>query len=37
MISQVNIYVMDIAWVLCDVCVEVKIHDFVKLLYEIVT
>ena len=32
MISQVNIYVMDIVWILCDVCGEVKIHGFVKLL-----
>ena len=31
-ISQVNIYVIDIAWMLNDVCVEVKIHGFVKLL-----
>ena len=32
MISQVNIYVIDIVWILCDVCMEVKIHSFVKLL-----
>ena len=32
MISQLNIYVMDIVWILCDICVEVKIHGFVKLL-----
>ena len=30
MISQLNIYVMDIVWILCDV--EVKIHGFIKLL-----
>ena len=28
MISQVNIYVIDIVWILYDVCVEVKIHGF---------
>ena len=32
MISQVKIYLTDIAWILYDVCVEVKIHGFVKLL-----
>ena len=32
MISQVNIYVIDIVWVLRDVCVEVKVHGFIKLL-----
>ena len=32
MISQVNTYMIDIVWILCDVCVEVKIHGFVKLL-----
>ena len=31
-ISQVNIYVMDIVWMLCDICVEVKSHGLVKLL-----
>ena len=31
-ISQVNIHVIDIVWILYDVCVEVKIHGFVKLL-----
>ena len=31
-ISQVSIYVMDIVWILCDVCVEVQIHGFVKLI-----
>ena len=30
-------YVMDIVWILCDLCVEVKIHGFVKLLYEFIT
>ena len=38
MISQVNIYVMDFIWKLCDVYVsEAKIQGFLKLLYEIVT
>ena len=37
MISEVNIYVLDIVWVLSDVCVEVKIHGFVNPLYEVVT
>ena len=32
MIPQVNIYVIDIVWILYDVCVEVKIHGFGKLL-----
>ena len=32
MISQVTIYAIDIVLILCDVCVEVKIHGFVKLL-----
>ena len=35
MISQVNI-VLDIVWILYDVCLKVKIHGFVKLLYEFV-
>ena len=30
MISQVNIYVMDVAWILCDVFVEVKILCYCK-------
>ena len=37
MISQENIYVIDVVWILCDVCVVVNIHDFVKLLEEFVT
>ena len=38
MISQVNIYVMDFIWELCDVYVsEAKIQGFLKLLYEFVT
>ena len=38
MISQVNIYVMDFIWKLCDVYVsEAKIQGFLKLLYEFVT
>ena len=32
MISQLNIYVIDIVWILYDVSVEVKINGFVKLL-----
>ena len=36
MVSQVNIYVMDSVWILCVVCVEVRIHGFVKLLEEFV-
>ena len=32
MIPQVNIYVIDIVWISCDVFVEDKIHGFVKLL-----
>ena len=35
MTTQVNIYVMDIVWMLCDVCVDIKIHG-VKLLEEFV-
>ena len=33
MIYQVNIYVVEIVWILCDVrlCVEVKIRGFVNL------
>ena len=30
MVSQVNIYVLDIVWILSDDCVEVKIHGFIK-------
>ena len=32
MISQLNIYVIDIVWILYDICVDVKIHGFVKFL-----
>ena len=37
MISPVNTHVLDIVWILCDVCMDVKIDGFVKLLYEFVT
>ena len=37
MISQINIYLMDIVWILRDVSVEVKIDGFVKLLQVFVT
>ena len=37
MISQVNIYLMDIVWILRDVSVEVKINGIVKLLQVFVT